>query len=105
MSNVINREKYFDSAKFLKADDFKKGETVVKIEAFEEVTTRLGLRPLLRLKGYEMPLGLNATNIDALIKKYGDDSDKWKGKTLTVYKVKTTDPSQGGKEVDGLRIK
>lgn len=101
----INREKYFDSAKFLHAADFKKGETKVIIEAFEEVTTRLGLRPILRLKGYEAPLGLNATNIDALISRHGNNSDKWAGKPLTVYKVKTTDPSQGGKEVDGLRIK
>src|SRR5436309_2687826 len=105
MSNKVNREKYFDSAKFLKAADLPKGETVCTIEKFEEVTTRLGLRPLLRLKGYEMPLGLNATNIDAIIEKHGDDADKWIGKKITIYKVKTTDPSQGGKEVDGLRIK
>lgn len=101
----VKREKYFDAAKFLKAEDFPKGETQVTIEKFEEITTRLGLRPLLRLKGYDSPLGLNSTNLDALCDKFGEESDKWSNKKIIVYKVKTTNPSAGGKEVDGLRIK
>lgn len=100
----VNREKYFDASKALKAADIKK-EQKVTILKFEEVTTKLGLRPILRLKGFEAPLYINATNIDTLINKFGEDSDKWAGKSVTLYKVKTTDPSQGGKEVDGIRIK
>lgn len=101
----VSTEKYFEGSNFLKAKDLQKAETTATIDKFEEIKTRLGERPILRLRGFDFPLGLNSTNLQFLIEKYGDDADKWTGKKVILYKVKTTDPSQGGKEVDGIRIK
>lgn len=103
MGNKVSRESFFDSAKFLKAADIKDGQQFT-VEKFETAKTRLGNRPLLRLKNVEVPLGLNATNFDKMVEKYGDDADKWSGKRITLRKVKTNNPQQGGKEVDGIRI-
>lgn len=102
---VIDPGKYFDGGQFLKAVDFKKGETVAEVEWFEEIKTSISEHsPALRLKGYEAPFGLNSTNMKFMIEKYGDNSDKWTKKKVTIYKVKTTNPSTK-KEVDGLRLK
>jgi hypothetical protein len=102
MANRIAKDKYFQAAEFLKAEDIKNGQ-IVTIEKFEEIKTRLGIRPILRLKGFEVPFGLNATNLQHLIDKIGDDTDKWPGKKLTMQKVKANNP-QTGKLVDSIRI-
>ena len=51
----------------------------------------------------EKKLGLNKTNLRALISSYGDDTDKWIGRPVVVY----YDPnvSFGGRVTGGLRVK
>lgn len=100
---TISKESYFESAKFLKAKDVKSG-TIFTIDKFEEIKTRLGTRPCLRLKGVDMPFGLNATNLDTLIEKFGDNELKYPGKRIKLMVVATTNPSDGGKATKGLRI-
>lgn len=100
---MSNRDKYFQSSQFLKAADIKKGQIVV-VEKFEEAKTRLGLRPILRLKGIEMPLGLNATNYDRMVELHGEDEEKWAGKKLTLTIVNAPNPQKGGKEGPAIRI-
>ena len=100
---MINRESYFEGGKFLKAADVKSGARLT-IEKFEEIKTRIGLRPILRIAGVETPLGLNATNLDALIEKFGDDEKKWPGKKFRILIVDTTNPQNGGKPCKGIRI-
>lgn len=99
-----NAQDYFESAKFLKAEDLPKREVTVTVEKFEAVPTQIGKRPLLRLKGYDLPLGLNATNFKKMVEKYGEETNDWEGRKITLYKIKTTNP-QNHSEVDGIRIK
>jgi len=47
---------------------------------------------------------LNKTNLTRLIKMFGDDTDKWVGKTFTVIKALAINPSTKG-EVETLRVK
>lgn len=104
MSTKFNRSDYFDKAEFLHAEDIKNGQRVT-IDCFETAKTSLSekARPILRLKGFEAPLGLNATNADAMVDLFGDDTDDWSGKKITLIKVKVTNP-QTKKIVDGIRI-
>ena len=100
---MIDRNRYFEGGKFLKAADVKDG-TKFTIDKFEEIKTRIGLRPILRLVGVEVPLGLNATNLDQLVELYGENEKKWNGKKITLRLVETTNPQQGGKVCTGIRI-
>lgn len=103
MARKIDREKYFESAKFLKAENVRAG-TKFTILTFEEIKTRLGIRPILRLKESDLPFGLNATNFDKMVEKFGDDADKWKGKKITlVHEANVNNPSTG-KSGPALRI-
>ena len=97
------RDKYFQSANFLKPKDVKNGQ-VVMVDKFEEAKTRIGLRPLLRLDGIEAPLGLNATNYDAMCEAFGEDETRWHGKAIRLHITTAPNPSQGGKEGPALRI-
>ena len=97
-----DRKKYFQGGEFLKADDVKDGQLVV-VEKFEEATTRLGVRPILRLKGIEAPLGLNATNFDKMVEKFGEKETAWAGKKIKLTLVRANNP-QTNKEQDAIRI-
>ena len=99
----LDRSEYFQGGAFLKAADVRPG-TKYTILKFEAIKTRIGTRPVLRLKETELPFGLNATNFDKMVEKFGDDSDDWANKKITFSKVKAPNPQLGGKEVDALRI-
>lgn len=100
----LDRAKYGDGAgaKFLKAADIKDGQRFT-IEKFDEIKTRIGLRACLRLVGTDQPLGLNNTNLDVLTDKFGDETNAWKGKKITLSKVRVNNP-QTNQMQDGLRI-
>jgi hypothetical protein len=69
------------------------------------MANRLGpCRPILRLKESDKPLGLNATNFDRMLSKFGDDADKWAGKKITlIHEAGVNNPSTG-KTGPALRI-
>ena len=46
---------------------------------------------------------LNVTNTNRMVELFGEDTDKWKGKAISVYKVLVTNPNTN-EEVDSLRI-
>jgi hypothetical protein len=99
----VNRSFFFKGGNFLKAADVRTGEKYT-IQSFQSATTRIGVRPILRLKETEKPFGLNATNFDKMIDNYGENSDAWIGKKISFAKVRVNNPQLNGKEVDGLRI-
>jgi len=101
----VDRGAYFQGGNFLKADDVRPA-TKYTITGFEAIKTRISElpRPILRFKETDKPFGLNATNFDKMVEKYGDDTDDWEGKKITFTKVKAPNPQLGGKEVDALRI-
>jgi hypothetical protein len=55
-------------------------------------------------KGFDVPFGLNATNFDFLTGKYGDDTDKWLDKTVTIS-IEPVEDFSTGKKVDGIRLR
>lgn len=86
----------------LKPGDVKNGQRFV-IEKFEEVTTKLGTRPILRFKGTEQAFFLNQTNLRTMIEKFGDETTKWIGKQIRFDKVRVNNPTTNRMQ-DGLRI-
>ena len=100
----FNREDFY-SHKFLKAEDLKDGQqlTIEKVEILPSDLKKSGKTIAVFFKGNDVPLSLNATNFDALSAKFGDDSDKWIGKKVTVSKSKVTNFKTGG-DVDGVRL-
>ena len=99
----VDRTEFFQGGNFLKAEDVRPGTKYTIVE-FQKATTRIGVRPILRFKESEKPFGLNATNFDKMVEKFGGNSDDWAGKKITFTKVKAPNPQLGGKEVDALRI-
>ena len=102
--STVNREDYFDSRPFLKGTDIK-DKTQVTIEMFESIPTRVSKkpRPCLRFKGYDAPLGLNVTNFNRMVEKYGDDSADWVGKKIVLRRVMMHNPTEN-KETPAIRI-
>jgi len=100
----VDRTSYFPGGNFLKAEDVRPGTKYTIVE-FQEAKTRISElpRPILRFKETDKPFGLNATNFDKMIEKFGGDADEWVGKKITFLKVKANNP-QTKKEVDALRI-
>jgi len=98
-----DRDKYFQSGAWLKAKDVKNGQLLI-LEEFGEAKTKIGLRPYVKFKGFENPFGLNATNFDQLVQKFGEDESKWAGKKVKVVIVQVANPSQGGKMQPGIRF-
>src|SRR5882672_10468145 len=98
-----DRDKYFQSGAWLKAKDVKNGQLLL-IEEFGEAKTKIGLRPYVKFKGFESPFGLNATNFDQLVAKFGDNEKNWEGKKVKVSIVKVQNPSAGGKVQDSIRF-
>lgn len=105
LKTKVGRDEFFDSNPFLKGKDIK-GDTTVTVESFEKIMTRVSKkpRPCLRLKGYDMPLGLNVTNFDVMVEKFGDDTSAWVGKKILLKRVLVSNPQEGGKEQPGIRI-
>lgn len=101
----VSKSDFFESATFLKGSDIK-DNTQVTIESFETAKTKISEkpRPILRLKGYEFPMGLNVTNFNKMVEKFGDDTKNWVGKKIVLRRVMAPNPQNGGKETPAIRI-
>ena len=58
-------------------------------------------KPVLRFQGKERGLVLNKTNANIISAKYGEETDLWSGKPLTLYATKVQFKD---KLVDGVRV-
>src|SRR5688572_16870977 len=93
-------------ANFLKKEDVPQPtRAVIARVTMEEVTGDTGkeMKATIHFDGDQLkPMILNKGNATTICESFGDDSDRWIGKTIEVY----TDPGVmfGGKRVGGLRV-
>lgn len=59
-------------------------------------------KPIAFFYDKEKGLALNATNCKAIASMYGNDTDKWIGKWITLYPTTT---EMGGQTVDCIRVR
>jgi hypothetical protein len=79
----------FTRGQFLNADDLKDKSVVTIKDVVPYVFDRMD-RLKLMLEGIDdKALPLNSTNIKRMIDKFGDESDKWIGKKITITKTKS----------------
>lgn len=100
-------KKLFDE-RFVGAWDFDDGNDVnCTIESLkhEQMRTQEGddvEKPVLYMKGAKKGLVLNKTNAESIAKLYGNDTDGWMGKKITLY---PTTCKAFGQTVDCIRIR
>jgi hypothetical protein len=92
---------------YLFAGDLQGRDVTVEIESVEagELVGSGGKKtrkPVARFRGKNKPLGLCATNCKTIAKLYGDDTDKWIGKRITLYPTTT---SLAGETVECIRVR
>jgi hypothetical protein len=94
-------------SKYMKQGDID-GDTIVTVQKIGKGNVAPEDQPpenkwMIRFKELPKPMVLNSTNIQALEKCLGEETDNWIGKEVILY----VDPnvSYGGKVTGGLRIK
>jgi hypothetical protein len=90
-------------SKYVKAADLK-GKPVTKTMTYAE-REKFGNGEsgfVLHFKNEERGFVLNKTNSFVISEAYGDDTDGWRGRKVTLYPTKVT---YAGKEVDGIRVR
>ena len=93
----MHYRRMFDSNEFLFAydlEDAKGRDVVVEIEKVSagEITGEKGRKnklPVVKFVGREKKLGLNKTNGKSIARLYGNDTDKWPGKSIALYVTNT----------------
>ena len=96
------------TSKFLKQSDFP-DDQICTIRGIKQENVGRDdapapeMRWTLYFREHEKPMVLNVTAIRVLEQAFGDESDDWKGKQVTVY----VDPNVSfqGKVVGGLRLR
>jgi len=94
----------FPSA-FLKAEDLIKAHrpsVTVQVESCDYETVGDKNHPVVRFQGKSAGLVLNKTNSNTLTDALGDDTDKWRGRTIEIFHTKT---DLKGALVDCLRVR
>ena len=103
----MNRTAAFPS-EFLKSDEVSsKGEIFemdeVELREFQDPQTKeKSNKPVLSFSNSDKGLILNKTNWDRIVKKHGPESNKWKGKKITLYLEAV---EAFGKVTDAIRVK
>ncbi len=92
---------------WLRAFDLQGRDVTVTIEKVVpgEVTGEGGKkskRPVVYFKGKNKPLALNATNCKTIARMFGNETNAWAGKAITLYPTVT---QKGGEETPCLRVR
>jgi hypothetical protein len=100
-------KKLFDNRFVGSWDLDERGEIKCKIDRveIEEVQTQSGgkeEKPVLYFAKAKKGMVLNITNATKIAEKYGNDTDEWIGKEVTLY---ATTCMAFGSEVDCIRVK
>lgn len=59
-------------------------------------------KPLCHFKNVPKPLALNATNCKSIATMYGNNTDDWAGKRITIYPTTT---QMGGEQMECIRVR
>jgi hypothetical protein len=91
---------------YLKASDFEDGDSTLTIKRLDEETIGSGKEAkdvwVVYFREQEKGLVLNKTNSNVIAGLYGDDTDDWKGKQVTLYE---TEVQFQDKMVPAIRIR
>lgn len=91
-------------APHLEAADLNGTDNVVTIKdvGFSIVGNEQVEKGVVTFEEFPRGMVLNRTNLKRLIAMYGNDTDDWKGKKITLYPSET---DFGGKTVDCIRVR
>lgn len=92
-------------SKYLKADEdvTEEGLTlVIKSVEIEDVGQQKEEKLVMAFRGQDKTLVVNKTNATTIAVLYGDDTDDWVGKPITLY---ATDTQYQGKPCRGIRVR
>jgi hypothetical protein len=95
-------------SKHLKAEDLPDGTFVPVVIDRIDIQNVAGQgqpeekKPVMFFRGKEKGLALNKTNANIISKSYGDETDDWIGKTITLY---ATETEFKGEIVPCIRVK
>lgn len=91
-------------SKWLQASDLngKDWPLTVQDVQIESVGNPPEPRPAVYFHGTEKALILNKTNTNSIVKMYGDDSEYWAGRQITLFPTQT---DFGGKTVPCIRVR
>ena len=97
----MRRDEVFPS-NYLKCEDLNRRDLNVTIK--DVLVEKMGddSKPVAYFYRQEKGLVLNQTNWDTIEALYGEESDDWLGKTITLYPAKA---EFKGKRVDAIRIR
>lgn len=91
-------------SKFVAASDLMGQDVAVKIREVkqEAVGADEEIRPTLYFEGMKKGMVLNRTNAKRIIALYGEDTDHWAGRPITLYPSET---EYGGDTVPCIRVR
>jgi hypothetical protein len=93
-------------SKWLSAADLDEEDLTVTMKRIEQERIGQGSQAddkwVLYFKGQDKGLVLNKTNAKTIAGLYGDDTDNWMGKPITLF---PTQVDMQGKQVDAIRVR
>jgi autonomous glycyl radical cofactor GrcA len=96
------REDYcYGQSAYMRAEEWVGKSVPLYIEEVEDVEFEKGLKPVLKFRGQEKGLVVNATNYDILADAFGNNPTKWPGHTIVLKGEKVRFK---GRPVDSIRI-
>ncbi|MGP1257068.1 MAG: hypothetical protein ACTS10_21810 [Kiloniellales bacterium] len=87
---------------YLKASDLQGHEPTVTIARVAMETVGDDHKPILYFQGKEKGVVLNKTNANNIAMLYGDETESWTGKPITLY---STWVDFQGKSVEAIRVR
>lgn len=87
---------------FIKASDLRGQDVQVVISNVTMEDIGGDHKPVLHFQGKERGMVLNKTNSNVITDVYGDETNEWIGKPITIYPTRT---DFQGKMVDAIRVR
>jgi hypothetical protein len=91
----------YGRSQYMRADEWLGKSVRAHIEAVEDVEFEKGLKPVLKLRGQDKKLVINATNFDILAEGLGNNPTKWPGHVILVEGIKV---AFKGNRVASIRV-